>query len=435
MDVPLCPDVRLVAVIPQILVLLLKLLYNLFRIVLRAVIRHEYLDELVVADLLQYAFQRFLQILATVVGDDSVGEDRTRFFPLSQQRAQFFLIRRALPCSRFRGERLDNARGIPLCDAVIRDIQPYNSVRSDETAAPDMYVAANRDVLFDARCPSDDDLARLVNALPHFKEAAQMAVSKYAIGNMDIFTNMDEIFYFNTRRRRDHGIRADVTVIPDDDARLAAVMLRRSANRRLVNMRMRPDRNPLGMSKFSPSRNCRTFTAGIEQSLFRRVRRGSIGGKEAIPIRSADLKGNFLRLITAKRRLYDRHDNTIAAPRKIPTLFLHGIILSGIVCVPRDIILCDKKRRQYRPNIRSDIRRSFSESHLLEHAARGHEHTAVFVRSVHDIRAQRQLRAAKESDHADRAVCKYIQHVLHKGQRGDAHLVAQIDFILCIRLC
>ena len=251
-----------------------------------------------------------------------------------------------------------------------------------------MYVAANRDVLFDARCSPDAYFARVVSALLHFEKAAQMPVLTYRIGDMDVFANMYKIFYSDMLCRRDDGIRADLAVVPDDDTRRTVVIvLAQPANCRLVNPRVRPDCNPLGMRKVSPSRHGGSFAAGIEQSLFRSVRRGSIGGKEAIPIRSADLKGNFLRLITAKRRLYDRHDNTIAAPRKIPALCLHGIILSGIVCVPRDIILRDKKRRQYRPNIRNSFRRSFSESHLLERAAYRHEHTAVFVRSVHDIRA------------------------------------------------
>ena len=264
MDVPLCPDVRLVAVIAQVLVLLLKFPHDLLRIVRRAVIRYEDFDELVVADLLQYAFQRFLQILAAVVGDDSVGEDRTRFFPLSQQRAQFFLIRHALPCSRFCGECLDNTRRVSLRDAVIRYIRSHNAVRTDETTTPDMHVPANRYILFDTRCPSDAHFAYVVGAFLHFKEAAQMPVSKYTIGDMDVFTNMNEIFYFNAPCCRDHGIRTDAAVISDDDARIAAVMLRRFANNRLVNLRMRPDRNPLGMRKVSPPLHGGVFSAVIE---------------------------------------------------------------------------------------------------------------------------------------------------------------------------
>ena len=110
-------------------------------------------------------------------------------------------------------------------------------------------------------------------------------------------------------------------------------------------------------------------------------------GKEVFSIRRLGLKGNLCRSISAKRRPLHRHDDAITVPRKIPALCLHGIILPRIVRVPREIVLRDKERRQDRPNICNSIRSTFSEPHLLERAVRRHEHAAVFVRGIHDIRA------------------------------------------------
>ena len=92
MNVSLCTNIRLVVVIAQVLEPFLLLLYEASRLIRRGVVRDEDLDKRIISDLLQYTPERFSQIPAAIICDESIGKERIRLLPLFQEAHEHLFI-------------------------------------------------------------------------------------------------------------------------------------------------------------------------------------------------------------------------------------------------------------------------------------------------------------------------------------------------------